>query len=330
MKDRHLTDPQRRFVLQALAAAAVAGAAPFDTAAARPTQDGHGRDADATTPGPLLKPIPATGEKIPAIGMGTWLTFNVAPYTEARDQRVEVVRAFLDAGGTVVDSSPMYGLAEAAVGHCREKLGGTPALFAATKVWIPTRIAGVAQMNLSMKLWGLAKMDLMQIHNLLDWEAHLPTLREWKAAGRIRYIGITTSHGRRHDDMLEIIEKQKEFDAVQFSYSVHDRVAEDRLLRAAADRGKAVLINRPFRTGKLFELAAGKPLPAWTTAELDCHSWAQFFLKFVISHPAVTCAIPATTSVAHMRENMQALRGPLPDPEQRQRMADDWRRLVPV
>jgi diketogulonate reductase-like aldo/keto reductase len=306
--------PPRRRVLQGVAGLAAAAAL--------------GPRALAAAPGkPLLKPIPAGGELIPAVGMGTWITFNVAPYTDARAQRVEVLRAFFEAGGRLVDSSPMYGLAEAAVGHCREQLGGAPQLFSATKVWTPTRVAGVAQMNLSLKLWGVKQFDLMQVHNLLDWEAHLPTLKEWKAGRRLRYLGITTSHGRRHDDMLALIETRPEFDFVQFSYSIGDREAEERLLPAAAARGKAVIINRPFRTGELFERVAGKPLPEWA-GEIGCTAWSQFFLKFVVSHPAVTCAIPATSSVEHMRENMAALAGPMPDAVQRRRMAEDFDRVA--
>lgn len=301
----------RRRVLQGAAGLAAAALVP--------------RALGAPVPAHLAR-IPASGESIPAIGMGTWITFNVAPGTRARAQRVEVLRAFLDAGGRLVDSSPMYGLSEAAVGHCREQLGGAPRMFSATKVWIPTRIAGVGQMNLSFKLWGLQRFDLMQVHNLLDWESHLPTLRQWKDEGRIRYIGITTSHGRRHEEMLEVIERRPEFDFVQFSYSIADREAEQRLLPAAAERGKAVLVNRPFRTGELFELVQGKPLPPWA-AEIGCATWSQFFLKFVTSHPAVTCAIPATSSVEHMRENMAALTGPAPDAGQRRRMAEYFARL---
>jgi len=306
--------PPRRRVLQGVAGLAAAALGPRPLAA-------------ATAPAPLLKPIPATGEAIPAVGMGTWITFNVAPFTDARTQRVEVLRAFFEGGGRLVDSSPMYGLAEAAVGHCREKLGGAPQMFAATKVWTPTRIAGVAQMNLSFKLWGLATFDLMQVHNLLDWEAHLPTLKDWKEQKRLRYLGVTTSHGRRHDEMLELIKSQPDFDFVQFSYSIGDREAEERLLPEAAARRKAVIINRPFRTGELFERVAGKPLPAWA-GEIGCAAWSQFFLKFVVSHPAVTCAIPATSSVEHMRENMAALRGPMPDAAQRRRMAEYFDRIA--
>jgi diketogulonate reductase-like aldo/keto reductase len=303
--------PTRRRVLQGAAGLAASALAPRAFGAAAPVR---------------LARIPAGGESIPAIGMGTWITFNVAPGTRAWAQRVDVLRAFFEAGGRLVDSSPMYGLAEAAVGHCREELGGAPQLFSATKVWIPTRIAGVGQMNLSLKLWGLRTFDLMQVHNMLDWEAHLPTLQQWRAEGRIRYIGITTSHGRRHDEMLEVIERRPEFDFVQFSYSIADREAEQRLLPAAAARGKAVLVNRPFRTGELFELVRGKPLPPWA-AEIGCATWSQFFLKFVTSHPAATCAIPATSSVEHMRENMDALSGPLPDAGQRRRMAEYFANL---
>jgi diketogulonate reductase-like aldo/keto reductase len=306
--------PPRRRVLQGVAGFAAAAALGPRALAA---------DAEPV----LLKPVGAGAETIPAIGMGTWITFNVAPYTDARAQRVEVLRAFFEAGGRLVDSSPMYGLAEAAIGHCRDKLGGAPQLFSATKVWTPTRVAGVAQMNLSLKLWGLAGFDLMQVHNLLDWEAHLPTLKEWKSQKRLRYLGITTSHGRRHDEMLELIEKQPDFDFVQFSYSIGDREAEEKLLPAARARGKAVLINRPFRTGQLFERVRGKPLPEWA-AEIGCAAWSQLFLKFVVSHPAVTCAIPATSSVEHMRENMAALRGPLPDEAMRKRMAEYFDRVA--
>jgi diketogulonate reductase-like aldo/keto reductase len=307
------SSPSRRRVLQGVAglAATALGPGPLRAAAQKP----------------LLKPIPASGETIPAIGMGTWITFNVAPYTDARAQRVVVLRTFFEGGGRLVDSSPMYGLAEAAVGHCREKLAGAPQMFAATKVWTPTRIAGVGQMNLSLKLWGLAQFDLMQVHNLLDWQAHLPTLKEWQAQKRLRYLGVTTSHGRRHDEMLEIIEQQRDFDFVQFSYSIGDREAEARLLPAAAARGKAVITNRPFRTGDLFERVAGKPLPEWA-GEIGCSAWSQFFLKFVISHPAVTCAIPATSSIEHMRENMAALHGPMPDAAMRQRMAAYFDRVA--
>ena len=280
------------------------------------------RAADA----PLhLKPVPGHDLRLPALGMGTWITFNVPPFTAARETRVEVLRAFFDAGGRLVDSSPMYGLAEAVVGHCLEQLGDTP-LFSATKVWTPTRMAGVAQMNLSRSLWGVERFDLMQIHNMVDWETHLETLKEWRADKRLRFIGITTSHGRRHGAMEKVIENEDAIDFVQFSYNVGDREAERRLLPAALANGKAVIINRPFRTGGLFDQVRTAPLPGWA-AEIGCTTWSQFFLKFVTSHPAVTCAIPATSRVDHMRENMAALRGPVPDAAIRRRMADYFDKL---
>jgi diketogulonate reductase-like aldo/keto reductase len=240
---------------------------------------------------------------------------------------VEVLRQFFAQGGSLVDSSPMYMLAESVIGHALERIGGRPLLFSATKVWIVSQLAGVGQMKASAALWGLPGFDLMQIHNMLDWEAHLETLREWKAEKHIRYIGITTSHGRRHEAMEQVIRTQPAFDFVQFSYSIADREAEQRLLPAAAERGKAVIINRPFRTGALFEQVKGKPLPGWA-AEIGCTAWSQVFLKWVISHPAVTCAIPATSRVDHLLENMQALRGPLPDAALRARMAADFSRLI--
>ena len=276
------------------------------------------------TPAAILeRAIPGTGEQIPAVGMGTWLTFDVAPGAE-RDSRLAVLREFFAGGGTLLDSSPMYGYAEAALGELVPK--ARPArVFNATKVWTPTRYLGVKQMEESFRHWGVKRFDLMQVHNMLDWETHLVTLKEWKAAGRIRYIGITTSHGRRHGD-LEAAMKRERFDFVQFSYSFADRDAEKRLLPLAADRGAAVIANRPFDGGELFGAVKGKPLPGWAR-EIDCANWAQVFLKFVISHPAVTCAIPATTNQAHMRENIGALAGRLPDAALRRRMAADFDRL---
>ena len=232
----------------------------------------------------------------------------------------QVLRTFFDLGGAVVDSSPMYGSSQKVLGHCLESIGDSGPLFAATKVWTPGRALGVRQMQHSRDLWGVERFDLMQIHNLVDWEAHLETLVEWKAAGRVRYIGVTTSHGRRHDDLERIMAEQP-IDFVQFTYNLLDREAEDRLLPLAAERGLAVIINRPFRGGRLFDLFQDQPLPAWA-AGFDAANWAQFFLKFIISHPAVTCAIPATRRVDHMTENMGALTGRLPDASMRMRMTD--------
>ena len=297
----------RRNALQALAALAGAALLPANA-------------APATV---LERPIPATGERIPAIGMGTWLTFDVAPGAD-RDARLAVLREFFAGGGTLLDSSPMYGYAEAALGELVPK--ARPArVFNATKVWTPTRFLGVRQMEESFAHWGVRRFDLMQVHNMLDWETHLATLKDWKAAGRIRYFGITTSHGRRHD-ALESAMKRERLDFVQFSYSFADRDAEKRLLPLARDRGAAVIVNRPFDGGALFGAVKGKALPGWAR-DIDCANWAQAFLKFVVSHPAVTCAIPATTSPAHMREDIGALAGRLPDAVLRRRMAADFDRL---
>lgn len=262
--------------------------------------------------------IPSTGEEISAIGMGTWVTFNVGAVPALRADRLEVLQTFLDLGGGMIDSSPMYGTSEEVVGWCLERAQRTDRAFSATKVWTPLGEEGPAQMARSRSLWGVAAFDLMQVHNLVDWRDHLNTLRADKDAGRIRYIGVTTSHGRRHDE-LEAILRAEPLDFVQLTYNVLDREAEDRLLPLAADRGVAVIANRPFRHASLFERFDHHPLPEWA-AEIDCANWAQVFLKFIISHPAVTCAIPATSRVDHMRENMGALRGPLPDAALRARM----------
>jgi diketogulonate reductase-like aldo/keto reductase len=270
-------------------------------------------------PGPVLtRSVPATGEALPVIGMGSWLTFDVGDSELLRAQRLEVLQAFFDRGGAVIDSSPMYGSSEAVIGYCLERLKNTSALFSATKVWTLFQSRGVRQMEASQRLWSVDRFDLMQIHNMLDWEAHLKTLVDWKAQGRLRYIGMTTSHGRRHDDLEQVMAEQP-LDFVQFTYNILDRKAEQRLLPLAAERGLAVIINRPFRRGALFDYFERHPLPEWAR-EFDCANWAQFFLKFIVSHPAVTCAIPATTRVDHMLENMGAAYGRLPDPDLRARM----------
>ena len=273
----------------------------------------------AAAPAPIMaRPIPATGERVPVIGMGTWITFNVGYDKALRASRVEVLQAFFDAGGGMIDSSPMYGSSEAVVGHCLERIGNSDNLFSATKVWTVSKQLGIRQMKDSQGLWGIDRFDLMQVHNLLDWQVHLETLKAWKAEGKVRYIGITTSHGRRHRDLARVMAEQP-IDFVQFTYNVLDREAERRLLPLAADRGLAVIINRPFQRGSLFDRFERHPLPAWA-AEFDCANWAQFFLKFVVSHPAVTCAIPATSRVDHMVENMGAAYGRLPDAAMRARM----------
>ncbi len=278
---------------------------------------GHGRARAAARP-VLTRAIPKTGERLPVIGMGSWLTFDVRGDKVLRDKRLEVLQTFFDSGGAVVDSSPMYGSSEEVIGYCLSRMANQPALFSATKVWTLMQSRGVRQMEASQQLWRVDGFDLMQIHNLLDWESHLETLVDWKAKGRLRYIGITTSDGRRHKAMEKIM-TGRPIDFVQFTYNILDRGAEKRLLPLAAERGLAVIVNRPFRRGALFDYFDRQPLPEWA-GDFDCANWAQFFLKFIVSHPAVTCAIPATTRVDHMSENMGAAVGSLPDPAMRARM----------
>lgn len=266
----------------------------------------------------ILKAIPATGERIPVIGMGSSRTFDASLDGETRTRLKEVLAIFFQRGGTVIDSSPMYGAAESVLGELLADTPGRNRLFAATKVWTDGREAGVAQMQRSMQRMGVERFDLMQIHNLRDWEVHLDTLQAWKREGRIRYLGVTTSHGRYHDE-LERLLRDHTFDFVQLSYSIGNRDVERRLLPVAAERGTAVLVNRPFERGSLFARVRGTPVPAWA-AELGIGSWGQFFLKYAVSHPAVTCAIPATSKPKHMRDNMGAGFGALPDAAARRRM----------
>jgi diketogulonate reductase-like aldo/keto reductase len=219
----------------------------------------------------------------------------------------------------------MYGGSEEVIGAEYARIGRPAALFSATKVWTVGGLAGRRQMEKSRALWSLPRFDLLQVHNLLDWETHLATLKAWKAEGRVRYIGVTTSHGRRHDLAEEILRRER-LDFVQFTYSLADKDAEARLLPLAADRGAAVIVNRPFDGGALFGAVRGKALPGWA-GEAGCRTWAEVFLKWIASHPAVTCAIPATSQVAHLHENMGALSGPLPDATLRRRIAADFERL---
>jgi len=269
---------------------------------------------------PLRRAIPATGERIPVIGMGTWITFNVGQDTALRAARTEVLRTFIEMGGGMVDSSPMYGSAEEVIGHALRQTGTPEKLFSATKVWTGRGGQGAPQMAASRDLWGLDRLDLVQVHNLLAWREHLSTIRAERDRGLVRYIGVTTSHGRRHDE-LEGILRSEPIDFVQLTYNILDREAERRLLPLAADRGVAVIANRPFRQKALITRFERHPLPEWAT-EIACSNWPQFLLKFIVSNPAVTCAIPATSRVDHMRENMGALHGPLPDAAMRARMVD--------
>jgi aryl-alcohol dehydrogenase-like predicted oxidoreductase len=251
------------------------------------------------------------------IGLGTWQTFDVG--SAERAPLREVLRDFVRLGGTVIDSSPMYGRSESIVGDLAAELNFEGKLFVATKVWTSGREAGIRQMEESFRRLRVKRIDLMQIHNLVDWRAHLNTLREWQKQGRIRYLGVTHYTASAYDQLARVLETE-ELDFVQLNYSIVEREAEQRLLPLAIDRGVAVLVNRPFAQAQLFSKVRGKPLPAFA-AEIGCASWAQFFLKFVVSHPAVTCAIPATSKVQHLIDNMQAGMGRLPAAEIRQRMA---------
>lgn len=269
--------------------------------------------------GPLVtKPIPSSGEAIPVIGLGTWITFNVGNDARARASSTAVMGRFFELGGKLIDSSPMYGSSQPVIGHGLQALGKTPAVFSAEKVWTSSGARGPEQIEASRRHWGVETFDLMQVHNLLSWEEHLPALLAMKAAGRLRYVGITTSEGRRHRDFERILREQP-LDFIQVTYNILDREAEQRLLPLARERGIAVLANRPFREGPLIDRLQRHPLPPWA-AEIDCANWPQFVLKFIVAHPAVTCAIPATTSVAHVAENMGAAYGRLPDDAMRRRM----------
>jgi len=270
------------------------------------------------------RPIPRTGERLPVVGLGTWQTFDVGANAPERAELTEVLRRFATEGGRVVDSSPMYGQAERVVGDLTAEARVRDKLFLATKVWTSGRDAGIRQMENSFKLMRAGTMDLMQVHNLLDLDTHARTLREWKAAGRIRYVGITHYHAGAHAD-LERLVRTREWDFAQFNYSLAEPEAETRLLPACAEMGVAVIVNRPFAEGSLFRRVKGKDLPSWA-AEIDCASWAQFFLKWIISHPAVTCAIPGTSRVAHLEDNLKAGVGRLPDAAMRRRMAQELSR----
>ena len=297
--------PDRRAVLAGFAASA--GAFGLPTLAL------------AQSAAPVTRKIPSTGEAIPVVGLGTWITFNVGNDPVARDACAGVMRAFFAAGGRMIDSSPMYGSSQDTIGHGLRKLGQPDALFSADKVWISSPTRGPSQIETSRARWGVPRFDLLQVHNLLSWEEHLPMLLRMKAEGRVRTVGITTSEGRRHRDIERIMAKEP-IDFVQVTYNALDREVEARILPLARERGIGVIVNRPFREGALIRHVARHRLPAWAV-EIGCTSWAQFLLKFVIAHPDVTCAIPATGNVGHVQENMGVARGILPDAAMRARMA---------
>lgn len=273
----------------------------------------------------IRRPIPRSGELLPAIGLGTWQTFDVSATEAARAPLRAVLREFTRAGGSVIDSSPMYGRSEVVTGDLAQDLRLHKQLFLATKVWTSGRDAGVRQMEESYRRLRTRRMDLLQVHNLVDYRTHLETLRRWKEQGRVRYIGVTHYTASAYDALAGVMAAE-DLDFVQLNYSLAEREAETRLLPLAAEKRLAVLVNRPFAEGKLFRRAGGKALPPWSK-EIGCATWAQFFLKFIISHPAVTCAIPATSRVEHATDNMAAAIGPLPDAPARERMARFFREL---
>jgi diketogulonate reductase-like aldo/keto reductase len=304
----HASMPRRRF----LAGLAAGAAAP--RLAAQPAE------------APLsARAVPSTRHAIPIVGLGSWITFNVGRDGPLRAECARVIQAFLAGGGTVIDSSPMYGSSQEVIGQALRMLDAAGQVFAADKVWISDGAQGAAQAEASRRLWGVPRFSLLQVHNLLNWQAHLPMLLRQKAEGRVLHVGITTSEGRRHDEIEQLMRTQP-LDFVQFTYNPLDREAEQRLLPLAADRGIAVLVNRPFQQGALTRRLERHPLPPWA-ADLESRSWAQLVLKYILAHPAVTCVIPATSQVAHVRENLAAARGPMPDAALRRRIAEHLQAL---
>jgi aryl-alcohol dehydrogenase-like predicted oxidoreductase len=296
---------RRRFLTLSAAGAALAAAGPARAAVCGPR--------------PMrTRTIPRTGEELPVIGLGTWQTFDVGPEEADRAPLREVLSRFFAAGGRVIDSSPMYGRAEEVVGDLVADLAPIPGPFLATKVWTRGQAAGEAQMATSLRRLRQTQLDLMQVHNLLDVRAHLPTLRAWKEQGRVRHVGITHFATSAFDELEQLLATER-LDFVQLPYSVASREAEARLLPAAAANGAAVLVMRPFEEGELFRAVKGRPLPAWA-AEIDCTRWSQVFLKFILSHPAVTAVLPATADPDHLAENVRAGTGRLPDAPLRRRI----------
>jgi len=307
-------DPiDRRTAVKLMAAATAA-------AALAPSGVSAGEARTMTT-----RKVPSSGEEIPVIGMGSSDTFDVGDDSASRDGLRGVLQSLVEGGGRVIDTSPMYGRAETVLGGLIDELGIGPRLWYATKVWTRGREAGAKQIDESFARLRTKKLDLLQIHNLLDWREHVPTLRALQAAGRVRYSGITHYRADAHTELQRVLGEEK-FDWLQVNYSLAEREAEDRLLPYCRDRGVAVMVNRPFADGAMFAKVRNRSLPGWAE-EIGCRSWGQFFLRFVISHPAVTCVIPATSKAQHMIDNAAAGQDPLPDEQQRRRMAEYWAAL---
>ena len=280
-------------------------------------------NAQRPSDNPIMRTIPSSGEKLPVIGLGTWQTFDVDPAQSA--PLGEVLSTFVKLGGRVIDSSPMYGRAEQVIGHLLMKLKLRDSIFLATKVWTRGQQTGIDSMERSFARLQTKTIDLMQVHNLVDAETQLRTIREWKAQGRFRYLGVTHYEASAFAEVAKILAREK-LDFVQINYSIMEREAEEKIFPLAQERGVAVIVNRPFSAGDLFSRVRGEPLPDFA-AEFDCTSWAQFFLKWIVANPAVTCAIPATNSVQHLEDNMRAGIGKLPDGKTRQRMIEALAKL---
>jgi diketogulonate reductase-like aldo/keto reductase len=265
---------------------------------------------------------PSTAYDLPSIGLGSWITFNVGQSTTGLARSRQVIELFVKNGGKLIDSSPMYGSSQETIGHALSNLKSGQKIFAADKVWTRSRRGAAAQIEETRAKWGIPSFDLLQVHNLLAWEAHLETLFAMKAAGHLRYVGVTTSHGRRHSE-LENILKTEPIDFVQFTYNIQNREVENRLLPLAKERGIAVICNRPFGGGSIIARANRRPLPT-VAKDLGINSWASYLLRFIISHPSVTCAIPATSDPAHLVENMSALHGQALSQADRQKMVKEF------
>lgn len=304
------THLSRRQSLKLLAAAIAAGLLPSLPVFASPAANNI-----------LRKKFGKSGKTLPVIGMGTWRTFNVGSDPKLLDARTEVVKAFFAHGGGLIDSSPMYGSAPDVMGYALQKLDMSDNLFAAEKVWSPAGGSAQEQVAELKSRWQVDRFDLMQVHNLTDWREHLAALHQMKADGKIGYIGITTSHGRRHKDVEQIMASE-DIDFVQLTYNISHRAVETRLLPLAREKGIAVIANRPYDGGSLIKglQRRNQSLPEWAAEEFGCSNWADFLLKFIVSHPAITCVIPATSQVAHMQENMAAGGGVMPSASARQRM----------
>ncbi len=280
---------------------------------------GFGKFAMSEVVNPIVRMIPKSGEALPVIGLGTYDAFDIGNDKGDRDSAKEVLKRFVELGGTIVDSSPMYGRAETVIGDLSTDLQVNEKLWIATKVWTSGRESGISQMKESLKKLRREKIELMQVHNLQDAKTHLATLRDWKKSGKIKYLGVTHYHAGSYGALEQMIQSA-EIDFVQLNYSIFEREAEQRILKMAADSGTAVIANRPYANGAIFNKVKGKSLPDWAR-EIDCMSWGQFFLKYILGHPTVTCVIPATRNPKHLVDNMAAGHGRLPDDAMRRKMA---------